>query len=307
MYVHLFTLKVFCSVVENGSVARAAEELLLTQPAVSLQIKGLENLYDTSFFDRTPHGLQVNQQGKFLYRYAKKMMKFHNEMYHEVLNHTRQQVQHELRIAASTVPGIYFMPSILRRFKEKCALNFHLEVSETEKVFEKLKEKEIDIAVVSRVIKAKGIQYERLLHHPLCVVSPRGYIKGMNQHISVKDLKDKEIILMKEGCDITRAWKNFLERYHIKPEQFHVTGVFDHISDMIRFLKEGVGLGVLPECVIVKEIKNGVLERLRIKESGLYITFFIVFRNTSLQNKNVHRFYKFLKSSDLSALKLSTV
>jgi DNA-binding transcriptional LysR family regulator len=307
MYIHLFTLKVFCSVVEKGSVAKAAEELLLTQPAVSLQIKNLENLYDTSFFDRTPKGLKVNEQGKFLYKYAKKMTEFHSEMYREVLNHTRKHLQQEMRIAASTVPGIYFLPSILRSYKEKYSTNFHFEVSETGKILEKMEKGKIDIAVVSHVINTKGIQHERLLRHPLCVVSPKGYIQATNQHVNLKDLEGKDIILMKEGCDITKAWKSFLERYHIKLEQFHVTGVFDHISDIIRFLKEGVGLGVLPECVIGKEIENGVLERLRIKESGLYITFFLAFRRTSLQNKNVHRFYKFLKSSNLSALKSSTV
>ena len=307
MYVHLFTLKVFCSVVEKGSVAKAAEELLLTQPAVSLQIKNLENLYDTSFFERTPKGLKVNQQGKFLYKYAKKMTKFYSEMYHEVLNHTRKHLQQELRVAASTVPGIYFLPNILRRYKEKYLTNFHFEVSETGKILEKMKNGEIDIAVVSHVGNAEGIQHERLLRHPLFVVSPKGYLKGTNQHVSLKDLEGKDIILMKEDCDITKAWKSFLERYHIKLEQFHVTGVFNHISDIIRFLKEGVGLGVLPECVIVKEIENGTLERLMIKEKGLYLSFFLAFRSTSLQNKDVHRFYKFLKSSGIPAIKSSTV
>ena len=122
----------------------------------------------------------------------------------------------------------------------------------------------------------------------------------------MKDLEGKDILLMKEDCDITKAWKSFLERYHIKLEQFHVAGVFDHISDIIRFLKEGVGVGVLPECVIIKEVENGELEKLRLKESGLYISFFLALRHTSLQNKDVHRFYKFLKSSDLSAVHSKT-
>ena len=307
MYVHLFTLKVFCSVVEKGSIARAAEVLLLTQPAVSLQIKNLENLFDTRFFDRTPKGLRVNQHGKFLYKYAKKMVEFHNEMYQEVLNHNRKYMEHELSIAASTVPGLYFLPDILRRYKKKYSTNFHVEVSETDKIFEKMKKGKIDIAVVSHTIDAEDIQQERLLRHPLIMVAPRGYIKkSNNKHISIKDLEGKDILLMKEDCDITKAWKSFLERYHIKLEQFHVAGVFEHISDIIRFLKEGVGVGVFPECMIIKEIQNGVLEQFRLKESGLYISFFLAFRHASLQN-NVHRFYKFLKSSNLSAVYSKTV
>ena len=278
----------------------------MTQPAVSLQIKNLENLFDTRFFDRTPKGLRVNQHGTFLYKYAKKMIEFHDEMYQEVLNHNREHMEHELSIAASTVPGIYFLPDILRRYKEKYSTNFHFEVSETDKILEKMKKGKIDIAVVSHTIDAEDIRQERLLRHPLVMVAPRGYIRSNNQHVSMKDLEGKDILLMKEDCDITKAWKSFLERYHIKLEQFHVAGVFDHISDIIRFLKEGVGVGVLPECVIIKEVENGELEKLRLKESGLYISFFLALRHTSLQNKDVHRFYKFLKSSDLSAVHSKT-
>jgi len=297
MYIHLFTLRVFCSVVETGSVAKAADELLLTQPAVSLQVKNLENLYDTRFFDRTPKGLKINQQGEILYKYAKRMIEFHNEMYNDVLDHTRKNSKQELRIAASTIPGIYFLPDILRRYKEKYSDDFHFEITETGRILEKMKKGEIDIAVVSHLINAEGLQLERLIRLPLIVVSPKGYLKGDNRRVSLKNLEGMEIILMKEGCDITKAWKSFLEKYHIKPEKFHVKGVFDHFSDMMRVLKEGVALGIVPEIVISKEMQNGVLERLRLKEGGLYLSLFLAFRNTSLQNKSVRQFYKFVKSS----------
>jgi DNA-binding transcriptional LysR family regulator len=304
MYTHLFTLKVFCSVVESGSILKAAEELLLSQPAISLQIKNLESFYDIKFFDRTPRGLRVNQLGEVLYGYAKKLIEFHNEMHHEILRHTGKVAHNELRVAASTVPGICFLPKILRSFKEihptyPTKVNF--EVSGTSKILEEMRKGEIDIAVVSHKISDENIQYEKFLRHPLHVVAPKGYLKAGNQQVSVKDLRGKDIILMKKDCDITRAWKNFLERYHVKTEDFHVTGVFDHISEIIRFLKEGVGLGILPECMVMREIENRVLERIRIRESGLYIWFSLAFKTSSMQNMNVYQFYKFLKSSFLKA------
>jgi DNA-binding transcriptional LysR family regulator len=305
MYTHLFTLKVFCSVVEKGSIVKASEELLLTQPAVSLQIKNLENLYNTRFFDRTLRGLKVNQQGEVLYGYAKKLIEFHNEMHHELLRQTGKDMHNELHIAASTVPGIYFLPKILRRFKEIYSVNFHFEVSETNKILEEMLRGKIDIAIVSHTINAEGLQYERLLRHPLLVVAPKGHPKAGNREVRLKDFKGEDIILMKEDCDITKAWKSFLERYHVKLENFHITGIFDHISAIIRFLKEGVGLGILPECMVMQAIKNGVVDRIRIKERGLCIWFYLAFRPANLKNKNVFMFYKFLKSTPLKAIQHS--
>jgi DNA-binding transcriptional LysR family regulator len=302
MYTNLFTLKIFCSVVEKGSIVKASEELLLTQPAVSIQIKNLENLYNTSFFDRTQKGLKVNQQGEVLYGYAKKLIEFHNEMHHEMLRQTGKDLHNELHIAASAVPGIYFLPKILRRFKEISSVNFHFEVSKTNKILEEMLRGKIDIAVVSNTINAKGLEYERFLRCPLFVVTSKGHPKAGNQEVRLKDLKGEDIILMKEDCNITKAWKSFLEKYHVELGDFHITGVFDHISAIVRFLKEGVGLGILPECMVIQAIENGVLDRIRIKESGLYIYFYLAYRPANLKNTNVYNFFKFLKSTHIKAI-----
>jgi len=301
MYTHLFTLKIFCSVVEKGSIVKASEDLLLTQPAVSLQIKNLENLYNTRFFDRTPKGLKVNELGEVLYGYAKKLIDFHNEMYLNILRSTHPE-QSELSIAASTVPGIYFLPAILRRYKEVSSAKFHFEVSETNKILEDLLKGKVDMVIVSHTIDAEGIEYERLWCHPLVLVSRKDYIKEKNQRISLKDLKDEDIILMKEECDITKAWKHFLDRYHVQQENFHLAGIFDHISSIIGLLKEGGALTVLPQCMVIREIQQGVLKQLQIKESGLHMWFYLGFKPAILQNERIHQFYKFLKSFPLSEI-----
>lgn len=301
MYTHMFTFKVFCSVVEKGSIVKASEDLFLTQPAVSMQIKNLENLYNTRFFDRTPKGLKVNQHGEILYGYAKKLIEFHDEMHHEILRHSDEDTRDELRIAASTIPGIYFLPKILRRFKEQYSANFSFEVAETDSILEKLIGNKIDIAMVSHTRKAEGIQYEKLLRHPLFVITPENHPKAGKQQVTLKDLKGEDLILMKKRCDITKAWKNFLERHHVSLEDFHITGVFDHISAIIRFLKEGVGMGVLPECMVVQALENGFLKRIKLKEKGLCICFYLAYRSANLKNSNVYQFYKFLKLSSFSS------
>jgi LysR family transcriptional regulator, transcriptional activator of the cysJI operon len=302
MFTHIFTLNVFCSVIEKGSIVKASEELFLTQPAVSMQIKNLENLYNTRFFDRTPRGLKVNQHGKILYGYAKKLIELHDEMHHVILQHTGKDVQDELNIAASTVPGIYFLPKILRCFKEKYSVNFHFEVAETNRILEEMLRKKIDIAVVSHTIKAEGIQYERLFRHPLFVVTPKGHPKTGNQQVRLKDLRGEDLIWMKEDCDITKAWKGFLERHHVSLDDFRITGVFDHISAIIGFLKEGGGISILPECMAAQAINSGLFDRIRLKERVPCICFSLAFRPASLKNTKVYLFYKFLKSYPFSSI-----
>lgn len=295
VYTHLFTLKIFCSVVEKGSIVKASEDLLLTQPAVSLQIKNLENLYDTRFFDRTPKGLKINKHGEILYGYAKKLIDFHSEMYENIVKRTHAE-QTELRIAASTIPGIYFLPPILRRYKKVFSPKFHFEVSETDKILSDLTERKVDVVIVSHMGATDGIQYEKLLCHPLVLVSRKDYTRRKDQQVSLKDLKGEDIILMKQECDITKSWKHFLDRHHIKQGHFHLSGVFDHISFIIRFLKEEDGLGLLPQCMVSKEIREGVLKQVYIKERGLQMVFYLAFQSASMQDERVYQFYKFLKS-----------
>ena len=223
-------------------------------------------------------------------------------MHHELLRYTGKDMQNELHIAASTIPGIYFLPKILRRFKEIYSVNFHFEVAETDRILNEMVEKKIDIAVVSHTIKTEGIQYERLLRHPLFVVTPKEHPKAGKQQVRLKDLRGEDIILMKEDCDITKAWRSFLERHHVSLEDFRVTGVFDHISAIMGFLKEGVGIGILPECMVVQAINSGMLNRIKIKERGLCICFSLALRLDSLKSTNVYHFYKFLKSFPFNRL-----
>lgn len=301
MYTHLYTFKIFCSVVEKGSILKAAEDLFLSQPAVSLQIKNLESLYDTKFFDRTPRGLKVNEQGTVLYGYAKKLIEFHSEMYHNILRYAHPE-KSELRIASSTVPGIYFFPKILRWYKEKYSTKFHFEVSDTNKILGQLIEGNIDIGVVSHTVNTKDLVYKKLWNHPLVLVFPKGYLK-VEQPLRLKDLKGKDIILMKDGCDITKAWKSFLERYHVQQESFHPAAIFDHISSIIGLLKEFPSFSILPECMITKEIQNGILKKVKLKESGLQINFYLAFKPSNLKNTSIWHFYKFLKSFPLEEIK----
>src|SRR3989337_1183997 len=156
-------LRVFCAVAETKSFSKASELIHLTQPAVSLQVQAMEELYETRLFDRSGNSINLTPAGEILYKRAKEILALYAEAQHNISEITGA-IKGSLSIGASSTIGNYLLPHIIAAFKKKVPqVNISLIVSNTKIITDKLNAGEIDIALVEGAVRKKGFTVEPAL------------------------------------------------------------------------------------------------------------------------------------------------
>ena len=141
-------LKVFCTVAETRSFSKASEIIHLTQPAVSLQIQALEEVYETKLFDRTSSNVMLTPAGEILYKYAKEILSLFADAEKDIGEITGL-VKGSISLGASSTIGNYVLPAVIADFKRKNPkIKIHLLVGNTKRIVEFLNAGNIDLGLV---------------------------------------------------------------------------------------------------------------------------------------------------------------
>jgi DNA-binding transcriptional LysR family regulator len=157
---NLYPLHVFCVVARFGSVTRAAQELCISQPAVSFHIRSLETRYEELLFERTPRGMKLTVAGGEVAAYAHRVFATLKDL-DTAVQATREEVKGEVVVAASSTPGTYLVPRLLRRFQERYPeAKPTLVVGDSAEVVTWLEDYRVPIGIVGEGVKATGLLRE---------------------------------------------------------------------------------------------------------------------------------------------------
>lgn len=264
MAVNLEYYRVFYHAAKCGSVTKAAQELSLSQPAVSQSIRQLENVLGLRLFVRSARGLTLTAEGKALYAYAEAgCSQF--EAGEKNLLQMKNLEYGEITIGASDMTLRFFLLPYLERFHEKYpGVRFQITNGPTPAAMTLLKEGKIDFAVVSgplpvqeniRMVPVRGIQ-------DIFVAGPKfAAYAQKEQPLSV--LEQLPLITLDKDTSTRRYVQRFLEErnVHIRPE-FELS-----TSDMIvQFALRNLGVGSVVKDFAKKELDSGELVELQLKE-----------------------------------------
>ena len=163
-------LKVFCTVAETKSFSKASEIIHLTQPAVSLQIQALEELYETKIFDRSSNTVVLTPAGEILYRYAKEILSLYAAASKDIGELTGL-VKGSISVGASTTIGNHVLPSVIADFKKTHPkIKVHLLVGNTKRIIELLNSGNVDVGLAEGDVTKQKLIVERLIQDELAVI-----------------------------------------------------------------------------------------------------------------------------------------
>lgn len=276
-------LRMFCLVVDEGSISQAARLSFVSQPAVTRQIRQLENDYGTLLFDRTDGKMKVTETGKLLYPYAKEIVQgFHRSK--EAIKHAMGEYNHNLRVGASLTIGEYLLPSLLGKFqKQHSEIKVSLTVKNTPSVLEDLSNDEIDLALVEGIVENRELGVETFTQDRLILVCSPDHPWSRQQEIHVEELANERIIWRESRSGTRNIIENALREYGIL-EKIRSYMEIDSTQAIKRAVEAGLGIGILSKLTVERELEQGYL--CEVKISGLEIT-----RNLWLVKKN-NRFNK---------------
>lgn len=195
-------LAAFCAVVERRSFSQAAARLGVTQPAVSLQIRGLEKRLGTQLLDRSGRRVVPTEAGLRLYRGAQRLLQLEEQLLEELAADDGRELSGRLELGASTGPAAVLLPLLLCEFHlEQPALEIELSVSDTQTVVSRVAERELELGIVGAARRHRSVAFEPFFTDEVILACPPGH-PFAGRTVSLNELPEGPLVLMQEGAGV---------------------------------------------------------------------------------------------------------
>ena len=252
-----FRLKVFRAVADHLSFRKAAEQLFLTQPAVTLQIKALENELDVPLFDRTSGKVSLTPQGVTLLHYATKLASLAAEAERR-LGAAQGSISGELALGVSTTIAQYVLPRLLGAFlAEHPRVQLSLRSGNTREIVRLLLEGKVSIGLIEGPAEARGVRTEPFMEDELVLIAPRAFDSG---RLSRSQLLHSTLLMREQGSGSRRVVETSLEKAGLKLKSFQKVMDLDSTEAIKSAVEAGLGLGFVSHWAILKELELGTLK-----------------------------------------------
>ncbi len=305
MDLNLFSLKVFLKVAEVRSFTKAAEDLFLSQPAVSLQIQKLEQQFQVQFFFRPHSGrIRLTQAGEALKPHVERMIQLHDSIIAGMSRYS-PALQREIRIGTCCIAGEHLIPMGLDAFRRAHPeASPSLSITKCEDVFDGLLHGRFDIGVTGLAPKARDLEKKLLLKAPLLFfAAPTEH--GKPRRISVKQLSDQRLILREKGAGCRVELERFCVRHGVPLKNLTVVTESESNEAIIKLVKEGYGIAVLPDFMIRQDIHNGTLSEISLQEGQPLQSFFLVYPKQAPQSLLLRNLLSSFKKHAMQAAALA--
>lgn len=252
-------LQVFHTVAKLLSFTKAAESLHMTQPAVTFQVRQLEEHFNTRLFDRTHNRINLTEAGKQVYGYADKIFDLYAEMNNAVREVTGE-VSGALVIGASTTIAEYMLPALLGDFKVKYPdVTVHLKVSNTDGIVHMVENNDIDLGVVEAPVSNKNLVVEVCRKDELvAIVSPQHKLASQDI-LPLSELIKHPFICREEGSGTREVIAEHMHRNNINNTDFNICMELGSPEAVKGAVEAGMGMSVTSRATISKELQLGTL------------------------------------------------
>ena len=251
-------IQAFLLVIEKGSFSAAAESSGLTQPAVSQQIKALEEELDVSLLERTSLGLRPTPAGNYVYKMGLQLFEQWREMERGV--HAFQEtLTGTLVIGAGTIPGTYLAPRWIGRFNRLFPkVDIIVEVDDSGAVLSRLLNQKVDIALTGAKAEAKEIQSEPLVHDSLVLVSPKNHPLGTTDYLKDPcDLTPYPFVVREQGSGTLKTMEAGLERCGLSLQDLRIVARLGSTESLLSAVEHGLGISYVSRLAAIPAIKAG--------------------------------------------------
>ncbi len=289
-------LKVFCTVAETKSFSKTSEIIHLTQPAVSLQIQALEEMYETKLFDRSSSKVTLTPAGEVLYKYAKDILALYVSA-EKVIGEMTGLVKGSITIGAGSTIGNYLLPSVISDFRRAHPkIKVHLFVANMQRVIELLNAGNINVGLVEGDVKRQKIVVEKLLSDELLLIVPSHHPWAKRKEVSVSELIDEPFILREAGSGTRQTIEKFFVRHGIALQGLKVSMVLGSTQAIKEAVENGLGVSIVSRWAARKENKYGTLSMLNFKEEKMLRNFSLITYKNSVSSHAIEEFLTYLRS-----------
>lgn len=252
-------LQVFYTVARLLSFTKAAESLHMTQPAVTFQVRQLEEQFNTRLFDRTHNRITLTDAGEAICEHAGKIFELYRQMESSVREITGE-MGGTLTLGASTTIADYMLPVLLGNFRAQFPdINIQLKVSNTDGIVSMIENNEIDLGVVEAPVHNKNLIVEICRKDQLVCVVPVDHPLVRQPSATIRDVMKYPYICREEGSGTREVINEYLEQHGTSENALKLSMELGSPEAIKGAVETGMGISIVSGAIIAKELELNTL------------------------------------------------
>jgi DNA-binding transcriptional LysR family regulator len=293
MNLNLF--KTYMRVVETQNLSRTADDFGLSQPAITKQIQALEDMYGVLLLERSGRKLKTTEAGEILYNYSRDLVRSMDKL-DKAMEDIAEDRKGSLFMGASTIPGQYIIPAIIKGFKQEHPhISISLEIADTEKIFNKICERELDIGIVGGWTNQRKVEGFPWLEDELVVVVPQDHRLADQSSCSLADLQDESWILREKGSGTRRAAEELMAANNFNRDNLNVFLEAGSTESVLAMVEAGMGISIVSRWVVRPDKLQTKLRYLKLIEKEARRNFY---PRQKVRRKSVNNFIDYMKKDN---------
>jgi len=258
-------LAAFCAVVERKSFSEAAERLGVTQPAVSQQIRSLEDRVGQQLLDRSGRRVEPTEAGNRLYRSAQRLLALERQLLEDVAGEAEGPLRGQLAMGASTGPGGTVVPVLLCEFAEAHPeVTVDLTISDTQTIVEQVARRELELGVVGATPRNRAVAYEPFFHDEVILVCPPEH-RFAGRTVTLDDLRGEPLLIMQEGAGVRQVIEDELRGAGKRLRDLDVRLELGLQESVKSAVEAGHGVTFISRTAVERELASGELAEARVR------------------------------------------
>lgn len=290
----LYQFQVFKTVADKKSFSGAAQALYISQPAVSMHIRSLEEHFKTKLFDRTSQQIAITQSGQILYNYVDKILTLIDQAEKDIFNYSGH-IEGPLSVGASFTIGEYVIPKILGNFnKQYPKVKSTLQVTNTEHIVNAVLKQELDLGLVEHSVDAPELIISPFMRDEMVVVFSPDHPLANRKSIYFEELIKLPLVIREQGSGTRMIVEERLADLGVDFSKMNIVMELGSTEAVKEAVEAGFGTTVVSKWAVRKEIKLGTLVPVQVKDFLLLREFYLIHHKDKFKPPVVDTFIDFL-------------
>ncbi len=267
-------LRTFCQAAKHGSYTTAAKKLYVTQPAVTAQMKLLEDHCNLKLFKKKGRKVYLTDEGKTLYQYARKIFDYEKEI-EDVVQDMRKLKRGVLRLGTTKTYARYFMPLMITNFRETYPhIQIHLDEGSSKNMTLSLLDFQNEIAIIAKTEEHPDVCFFPFSKEEVVLIAaPDHHLAGKSP--TTFEYISKEPIIMKEiGSGTRKLVNNIFAKYNCMPVMLMETSNTEFIKQLVQ---RGDGISFLVKEAVAVELRDGKLATVPLQGHRLFLDISVAY------------------------------
>jgi DNA-binding transcriptional LysR family regulator len=278
-YITIQQLEAIIVLVEEGSFSRAAKRMLLTQPALTKNIKNAEECIGARLANRSSAGITLTPEGKILYDYARRVVRLRDEAKEKVLALSKE-TGGNIYLSASTIPATYILPRALSDFnKANADIHIYIKTADSEEAMNMVLDNDVEMGVIGKKPVNKKLASETLWKDRLALIVSKDHAWCKKKSVTLPELLKEPFVIREKGSATKELFESCLKKSKsISLDQFNVYGELGSSEAIKEAVIAGWGVSVISIHAVARELSQGLLCEIPLQGYSMERNFYLIYK-----------------------------